>query len=330
MYRQFARTLCLGAIAVVAGCGEAPQAPSEAPAPVQHRISFTAVAEPAAGRFQIVAGPLATLGLMTQDSNGNPATADSGKVQLYGATVSFASGGVGYPSGCLTTSPQVMFSDVELRTGFNEQLRNVYVKITSVSGGQTFCGTKAAVGTFAASLNPNVWLYLYAPLDNGNTANFSLPNRSLKWGLQLPDNSAFWFNGEIWAELFPAPPTFSAPADGFTFYTGDATAQAAFAWKDDQTANGSTPVAGQPPLPTSVGSEITIRKCNTVASGAFNAAACTTVVAGPTVTASRQYKTSLTVGNWYQWSLRPAFTLPGLTATTIGTQVVSRSFKTSK
>jgi hypothetical protein len=318
-------------VALVAGCGEAPQPEEANPEPVQQHMTFTAVAEPAAGRFQIITQPQAVLGVIPQDANGNAATADSGKVQLYGATVSFASGGVGYPTGCATTSPQVMFSDVELLTGFKEQLRNVYVKITSVSGGQTFCGSKAAVGTFGTSLNPNVHLYLYAPLDNGH-GSLDLPKRSLKWGLQLPDNSAFWFNGEIWAEIVPALPTISQPADAFTFHGSRTNTSVAFAWTEDRTTNGSSPVAGQPPLPRGGGSELTILRCN-VASGtpapAFDAASCsTTPVYGPAIRTNRSYSTSLTTGYWYQWTIRPAFTLPGDTTKTVGTRSITRSFKT--
>jgi hypothetical protein len=298
------------------------------PSSAQH-LSFTALAEPAFGRFQIATQPMPVLGVIAQDGNGNAATVDAGKVQIYGPNVAFASGGVGYPSGCNTSSPQVMFADVEVFTGFKEQLRNVFVKITSVSGGQTFCGTKAAVGTFGAQLNPNIWLYLYAPLDIGHN-QFSLAKRSLKWGIQLPDNSAFWFNGELWAEIVPALPTISRPADGAVFHSTRTTVNVSFNWTEDTSANGSTPVAGQPPMPVGGGSELTIWRCNAAtaaATPALDPASCTTVVYGPTIRTGRSYRGSMTTGSWYQWTLRPAFTLPGDTTKTVGTQVITRSFK---
>ena len=56
MNRSVIRLLCVGLTAFAAGCGEAPSAPAaDAPSPVLQHISFTAVAEPAAGRFRIVA-----------------------------------------------------------------------------------------------------------------------------------------------------------------------------------------------------------------------------------------------------------------------------------
>jgi hypothetical protein len=322
------KTLCGGALLLTVGCGAAPQVFPAPPEAVQQHFAFTAVVEPVAGRFQIVAQPQPVFGVIPQDANGNPATADSGKVQLYGATVSFASGGVGYPSGCLTTSPEVMFSDVELLTGFKEQLRNVYVKIVSVSGGQTFCGPKPTDASHPAALNPNIWTYAYGPLDVGQDG-FSQSKRSLKWGLQLPDNGAFWFQGEVWADVVPALPTNLSPADGTVLRTGDPTAEAAFVWREDATANGSRPTAGQAPLPTGAGTQVTITRCNTLASGAFDAAACTLVVSPtPVVTRSLAYTIKVPTGYWYQWSLRPAFYLPGQPTTlTVGSQVVSRSFR---
>lgn len=328
MNRSVTRLLCVGLTAFTAGCGQAPPAPSEAAAPaVKQHVSFTAVAEPAAGRFHFVTQPQAALGVITQDKNGDPNTVTAGALQLYSSNVAFASGGVGYPSGCLTSSPQVMFADVQVFSGFNEQLRNVYVKITSVSGGQTFCGAKASVGSFGTQLDPNAWLYLYAPLDNGNPASFSLNKRSLKWGLQLPDNGAFWFNGDLWAEIVPALPAFSDLTDGQIFHGNRINTSVQFAWTEDLSANGGpSPVPGQPPLPNGVGSEVTIWQCSAATEASAGTCGATPVF-GPSVETGLAWKGRLDTGFWYQVSLRPAFTLPGLTTTTIGTQVITRSLK---
>ncbi len=327
MNRLLVQALCGVALLLTLGCGEAPQPLSADPEPVQQHFRFTAIGEPAAGRFQIVATPQAALGVITQDQNGDPLTASSGTAQVYGANVRFAAGGVGYPTGCLTSSPKVMFANVDVLTGFTEQLRNVYVRITSVSGGQTFCGPKAAVGTFGASLNPNVHLYGYGPLDFG-TQTFSRSLRTLTWGIQLPDDTTFWFDGELWAEVIPAAPTISSPANGATLRGSRTATAVAFAWKEDKAADGKTPTAGQAPKPQGVGAEITIWRCN-ASSAAYDESACTTVVAGPTFTAAKAYATTLPTFFWYRWTVRSAFTLPGSTARTIGSQATTRYFRTT-
>jgi hypothetical protein len=328
--RLWLRAGCAGLVAFTVSCGGAPQGPAAAsPSAAAQHLAFTVLAEPSFGRLQIAAQPLPVLAPLTQDKNGNAATVDGGRVQIYAPNVAFASGGVGYPSGCNTMSPQVMFADVEVFSGFKEQLRNVYVKITSVSGGQTFCGAKAAVGSFGGSLNPNLWLYLYAPLDLGHHA-FSLPRRSLKWGIQLPDNGAYWFDGELWAEIIPAPPTIKAPADGATFRGEPATTQVSFEWTEDLTANGSTPAGTVVPRPRGGGSEVTIWRCNAATTtNTFDATACgATPVYGPTIVTSLAYAGVFPTGSWYQWTIRPAFTLPGDTSKTVGTQLITRSFRT--
>lgn len=327
MNRPVSRVLCVGLTAFLAACGEAPPAPSEtaAPAVMQH-LRFTAVAEPSTGRLQFATGPQALFVPIAQDGNGNAATVDAGKVQIYSPTASFAAGGVGYPSGCSPASPFLMFADVEAFSGFNEQLRNVYVRITSVSGGQTFCGTSAAVGSFGGSLNPNLFLYLYAPLDRG-TAAFDLVKRKLKWGVQLPSNAPFWFDGEVWAEIIPALPSITSPADGATFHGSKTKADVTFAWTEDLSADGSTPAGTVVPKPRGGGSEVTVKSCNSSAA-AFDATKCLTTVYGPAIRTGLSYAGKLTTGLWYQWSIRPAFTLPGDSAKTVGTQVITRSFKT--
>jgi len=322
--RSASRSLSVGLMALLAACGEAPAAAS-APAVLQH-VPFTAVGDPATGRFQIVTSPQPVLVPIAQDGNGNAGTVDSAKVQIYSPTANFASAGVGYPPGCSTSSPYVMFADVEAFSGFNEQLRNVYVRITSVSSGQTFCGASASIGNFGSSLNPNLFLYLYEPLDKG-TGSFDLVRRSLTWGVLLPSNAPFWFDGEVWAEIVPALPTITNPADGHIFHGGQSKTDVAFAWLEDLTANGSTPAGSVVAMPKGAGSEVTVWQCNAAAQ-AFDATTCGTPLVNRVVRTTLSWSGKLSTGFWYQWSLRPVFTLPGDSAKTSGTQVITRTFKT--
>jgi hypothetical protein len=315
--------------AFAAGCGEAPQATVEAaPSPMLQHVSFTAVADPAAGKFQIVNGPQALFAPVTQDHDGNANTVASGSAQIYSPQVAFVTGSA-IPSGCNTGSAQVMTADVEVFSGFTEQLRNVYVRIISRSGGQTFCGASAAAGSFASSLNPNLFLYLYAPLNAGTFAGppATAIRRSLKWGINLPDNGPFWFDGELWAEVIPQPPSINKPADGAIFNTGDPTAEVVFLWTSDPSANGSAP-NGAVPYPSSTGSvQLTILRCNANSTGAYNPAACTTTFQAPTIMTKAENKILVPTGYWYQWSVRSVFRLPGNATDSIGTLVTTRSFR---
>lgn len=331
MIRSAPGSLCVGLMVLVTACGEAPAAPVAFPAPaVLQHVRFTAVVDPSMGRFQIVTPPQAAISLITQDHDGNPSTVATSSAQIYGASVRFASGGVGYPSACNTNSPMVMFSSVDILSGYTEQLRNVYVRITSVSGGQTFCGTSAVPpANIAGALNPNRWLYTYPPLDGGDpNTTFSSINRSLTWGLQLPNNSAFWFDGELWAEVIPQPPTIKKPVDGEVFATTNPDAEVVFLWTVDAAGSGS---AGGTiyPTPNVTGTELTILRCNANSTGAFNAATCSSVFLTPTIFTKNKTENKLLVptGYWYQWSARAAFTLPGRTTDTIGTLVTTGSFR---
>lgn len=321
MYAFVRRTLGLGVLATLAGCGEVPQV--AAPGPHLQQLSFTGIAEPATGRFQVVTGPQAAIGKVTEDKDGNPATVTAGTAQVYGSSVTFASGGVGYPAACNAGSPLVMTANVEVFSGFTEQLRNVYARITSKSGGQTFC-TVASVGTFGGSLAPNVGLYAYQPLDSGTNAASAI-RRTVQWAMNLPDNGAFWFGGELWAEIVPQLPTLVLPADKTTFRTGNSTAEVPFSWIDDKSADGGTTSGLVVPRPKGVGAQLTILKCGP-ASSAFDPATCTTTFLGPSLITNGQTKALAPINFWYQWSLRPVFRLPGDGTNTVGTQVVTRSF----
>jgi hypothetical protein len=321
------RAIMLGAISVGLGCGDTTQVEVAPPLQNLQHLPFSGVVDPASGRFQLVAGPQASLVTITRDRNGDPNTVAPNTLQVYAASVSFASGNVGYPAGCNPAAPQVMYASVEAFSGFAEQLRNVYARITSVSGGETFC-TRDSPGAFAALLGASPpGLYLYPPLDRGARAGNAI-RRPVQWALNLPDNGAFWFDGDFWAEIVPQPPTITKPADGAAFNSSNPTAEAAFAWTEDLTANGSTPAGSTVPVPTRAGAQLTITRCNTTASGAYDPAACTTVVSGPTVTTALAFAIPLPVGSWYQWSIRSVFTLPGDAAPTIGSLVTTRHFKT--
>jgi hypothetical protein len=148
--------------------------------------------------------------------------------------------------------------------------------------------------------------------------------------VQLPDDTTFWFDGELWAEIVPALPTIAQPAEGFIFHGKRNGTPVAFAWTNDLTANGTSPVAGQPPLPTSKGAEVTIWRCNARSTGVFDGKACTIKSYGPAVTNKLSLTRSLASDYWYRFDIRPAFTLPGdATTIVVGSQVLSRTFVTA-
>jgi hypothetical protein len=327
MYPLARRTVCTTVLAILAGCGDMPQdvtLPS-APGASAQQASFTGVADPATGRLQLVTGPEAALVTIAEDHDGNPATATAATAQVYGPSVSFVSGGVGYPAVCNPAAPMVMTAGVELFSGFTEQLRNVYARVTAVSGGQTFCSRATVPGNFTGSLTPNVGLYLYQPLDLGRTADSAI-RRSVQWAMNLTDNGAFWFKGDLWAEIIPQPPTISLPADGATYRTGDPTADVQFKWTNDPQANGGTNSGVLVPRPLAVGAQLTILRCGSSAGG-YLPATCTISFLAPTLITDGQYAVKVTNGYWYQWTLRAVFTLPGPSAQKIGTLLSTRSFK---
>jgi hypothetical protein len=323
MYPLVRCTVGLGVLATLAGCGQVSQGVS--PGPELQQLSFTGFAEPATGRFQVVTGPQAAIGKITEDKDGNPATVTAGTAQIYGSSVAFASGGVGYPAVCNADSPLVMSASVEIFSGFTEQLRYVYARITSKSGGLTFCTVDSA-GAFGGSLTPNVGLYGYQPLDGGAS---SAIRRSVQWAMNLPDNGAFWFSGELWAVIIPQVPTIGLPADNATYRTGDPVADVQFTWSNDPLANGGTDAGLVVPRPTAVGAQLTIRRCGVSTTG-YVASTCTVTFLDPTVITTGEYALKVPNGYWYQWSLRAVFTLPGSTTRMVGTLVSTRSFKVAR
>jgi hypothetical protein len=308
--------LCALLLAVQAGCGAEPETSSGTPSPLQglQPIPFSGVVDPAAARMQLVAAPQAALGVIPEDNNGNPATVAVGTVQVYGPSVAFTNT---IPGGCTSGGATYMTSSVQVFSGFTEQLRNVYAKITTLSGGQTFCN-KDPVGNFGTELSGNKGLVLYQPLDAGTNASSAI-SRSTTWAMKLPDNGPFWFSGELWAEVIPQPPTPTTPADGAVLHagTGNNTLRVRFAWTLDPAANGSNPEGFVVSRPNNNGSELTIYRCG-AAPGTYDPLSCTTAAYGPTARTLPAANVRLATGFFYQWRLRARFNLPGGN-TTIGT-----------
>lgn len=327
MNRFAARMLTLALVAGLAACGAVPEPGSSSqpsgepfPAPNLQPVSFTGVADPATGRLQIFMGPQAAIGQITEDADGNAATVTTGTAQVYGASVTFASGGIGYPAGCDTGVPYVMIADVDVRSGFTEQLRNVYARITSKSTGPTFCSV-ATPGAVAPP-TPYVGLYLYQPLNAG--AAPSAINRSVQWSMNLPDNSPYWFSGNLWAEVIPQPPTIVAPADVPVIHTGGgSTISVTFRWTNDPLADGSNPEGFVVARPTGRGARLTIRSCGT--GPTYDPANCTTQLYRRTITRT-SYSRTLNAGTWYQWTIEAAFRQPGSFTTSYGA-ITTRYFQ---
>jgi hypothetical protein len=338
MNRLLIRSLFMAVVAGLSACGEAPQEetpPAQFPMPMQsaQQVSFTGYSDPVTGRLQIfmgpqaggAAGPLAAIGQVPEDADGNVTTATAGTAQVYGAAVGFASrGGTGYPAGC--TGATTMYSSVAILSGFTEQLRNVYARMTAVSNGQTFCNN-ATPGAIAPP-TPNVGLYFYQPLNAG--ASPSAISRSVQWAMNLVDNSAFWFRGELWAEIIPQLPAIVRPTDGASVSLGNGlTGTVRFNWTNDARADGGT--SGETTYavarPTVRGALLTVRQCGP-ATGVYDPASCTgTTWASPQRTA--RFSQVLPKGYWFQWTLKTVFSLPGQgTATTTGTLTSTSSFKT--
>jgi hypothetical protein len=321
------------ALALVAACGEAPPTGTASPAegdatlpPGLQRISFTGVADPATGRLQIFMGPQAAIGLIPEDADGNAATVTADNAQLYAPSVSYvANGGTGYPPAC--TAPLVMVANVEVFSGFKEQLRNVYARITDKSTGPTFC-TVATPGTIAPPAGSYSGLYLYEPLNNGTAP--SAIRRTVQWSLNLLDMSAFWFSGDLWAEVIPQPPTPNSPANGSTVHTGGATsARFRTTWTDDPRADGSSTGDAYSVARPTGGASLTIRRCGpATTTNTFDGTQCLTTIFGPNLRANGQSpRMTFSAGSWYQVSLQTSFLLPGGATRILGSTVTSWNFR---
>jgi len=331
MTRFKAPALYVALLAGVTACGEVPRdqaiSPADvAPAPDLQRVSFTGVADPATGRLQIFIGPQAAIGAILEDADGNSATVTPDRAQVHAPSVSYvASGSPGYPAAC--TAPLVMVANVEVFSGFKEQLRNVYARITDKSTGPTFCAL-ATPGTIAPPAGSYSGLYLYEPLNDGTAP--SAIRRTVQWSMNLVDNSAFWFSGDLWAEVIPQPPVPATPADGATIHTGGRpTSRFRVTWTDDPRADGlNTGDVYAVARPTR-GASVTIKRCNAATTtNAFDPLACATTVYGPTRrTSGRSGNFTYSAGFWYQSSIQSSFQLPGSTTPILGSTVTSWSFR---
>jgi hypothetical protein len=220
-----------------------------------------------------------------------------------------------------------MISNVELRSGYTEQLRNVYARIDAVSGSQTFC-SKDSPGSFTNSLGPYVGLYLYQPLNpvtaNANTALF----RSKQWALNLPTNAPYWFSGKVLAEVIPLPPTGTYPADGAILHTGGSTTmRPTLTWAVDPLGNGANPEGFAVARPTNNNVQAGLLQCGPVTS-AFDPATCTTTIRNATTwRAGTSYTSTLNAGRWFQWTFRAGFNLPGSGTRTAGTLTRVQTFQ---
>jgi hypothetical protein len=319
--------LCLAALAGVSACGQAPtsdfpQAGDPGPGPNLQRLSFTGVAEPASGRLQLVLSSQA-IGKIPESADGNALTVAVNTVQVYGASVAFVSSNALYPAGCNPAAPQLMLAGVEVFSGFTEQLRNVYANLTATSSGPTACATNS-LGSFAGAVGPSVGAWLYQPLNAPVTAASAI-KRSVQWALNLPDNSPYWFTGDIWAEVIPMPPTNVLPADGAVYHRATpGTVTVPFSWTADLTANGTNPEGYVVARPSRSRVSLTILRCGSAAAP-FNAADCTTTILAATRFTGSSTTQSLATGFWYQWAIRSAFRLPGTTAYSLGSTVITRT-----
>jgi hypothetical protein len=323
MIRRNARVSVL-LLAVLSGCGGAPAPAEPASWPVRlESFPFSGLADPASGRLELRAVPQAALQPITEDRNGTPGVAAPNTLEIYGATVSFAAGNVGYPAGCNPAAPMVMRSDVQVTSGFaSQQLRNVYARITQLSAGPTFC-TVASAGSFAAALGTYAGLYLYAPLDFGSqlaSGNLiaSASKRTLTWGLNLPSNAPYSFSGDLLAEVIPQPPTITPnpviDATGTMHVTSSG--KGSFTWAQDPLANGTDPEGFGLKRPTTSSQSFNLASCGPF-SVPFNPANC---LAGTTDTVPGTTSASFKINGqgqddtlWWRARVVHAYRLPGET-----------------
>jgi hypothetical protein len=338
MARQTSRIVALFALALLAACGSAPTPAEQATWPVRlESFPFSGLADPASGRFRLRAGPQAALTNILEDANGTPGVAAPNTLEIFGATVSFAAGNVGYPAGCNPAAPMVMRSDVKVTSGFaSQQLRNVYARITSISAGPTFC-TVASAGNFTAELGSYSGLYLYAPLDFGTQVAggnliASANTRTQTWALNLPSNAPYSFSGDIKAEVIPQPPALST-SPGYAAATNSingpgnvSTLDVAFTGTPDPLASGNDPEGFRVNRPSTSSASILVQLCN-LNTLPFDASVCTTQ-ATQAAPGPLKYKFKFRGSNndetfWWRTVVQHLYRLPGETVDrTISTSLV--------
>jgi hypothetical protein len=332
MYPYRARTLCAGILMSVAGCGqlshEAPQSVEAAPSRQLQRIPFTGVADPVRGSLQLTSAPQALFGKVTEDTSGNPLTAVTaapGTAQVYGTGATWP---VKAPTACTVVgAPGYMAIQVEVRSDFTtQQLRNVYARIGYVTTGHTFCAATTPSTTFvgSGSLSPNLGLYLYKPLDSGTAAGSTM-FRTVEWDMNLPDNGAFSFSGDLWAEVIPQPPTMTlSPVPDATNSVsagGRGAVDVTFTWVHDTLASGTDPEGFGVLRPSTTNWIMTLDRCG-LNSAAFDPLNCTTNLQTQTNSATGTYSDKFTVienGNqdgafWFRARVVHNYRLPGETS----------------
>ena len=345
MNRFTAPAVCACLVLGLTACGEAPPADATSvdiasPGPGLQQVSFTGVGDPATGRLQIFMGPQAAIGTIAEDSDGSASTVAANTAQVYNpaAATFIAHGGTGFPATCLNTAAFAMVADVEVWSGFTEQLRNVYVRINGSSAGLSFCNS-AAPGAIAPPAGTYSGLYFYQPLNAGTAPSAIRRMATTPWNVNIPSSAPFYFSGDVWAEVIPAPPIIGAttsgsnPADDSTIQVAGGSSRQNFTWTNDPRADGGTSGEASYAVarPTG-GASLTVLQCGSAGTAAapiaFNSALCTTYLVNPrlftlgTTNFSRRYN----AGNWYQWSLQASFLLPGSTTRTLGSTVQTRHF----
>jgi hypothetical protein len=331
MNRIVFHILCLGAFALSAGCGpEQPTSdgsspPIDGPSPLalQH-LSFTGVADPVRGSLQLIPAPRAFFGTLTEDANGSTTTVTANTVQVYSSSTAFTNTN---PAGCASGSANHLTASVEVFSGFTEQLRNVYARIGAVSGGQSACATTTPSPSFtgSGSLTPNLGLYRYRPLNPGTSANFAI-KRTVSWAMNLPDNGAFWFTGDLWAQVIPQPPTITAPTSGQVFTTAASSLTVNFAWTNDPLADGTNPESDPVARPNLRRSQLIIYRCGLLNAVSYDPNNCS-VFYGPTNQRNNPAGVSLTTGYWYRAQFNARFQILPLTTTYVGGLNSTRIFQ---
>jgi hypothetical protein len=227
-----------------------------------------------------------------------------------------------------------MVADVEVWSGFPEQLRNVYVRINSSSAGLSFCNS-VTPGAIAPPGGTYSGLYFYQPLNAGTAPSAIRRMATTPWNVNIPSSAPFFFSGDLWAEVIPAPPVLVAPADNLVIRSGRNNPTVSITWTNDPRADGGTSgetsyAVGRP----SGGAYLTAKQCGSAgtfaAPIAFNPLLCSTTTYYTPPSLSRntpQYSHGYARGFWYQWTLQSSFLLPPYTGSRIlGSTVQTRHF----
>jgi hypothetical protein len=208
-----------------------------------------------------------------------------------------------------------MVADVELLSGFTEQLRNVYAKLTTMSAGPSFCSLDSA-GSHS-DLSGAIGLYSYPPID-GNTGHNP---RSKTWSIALTSNDLFWFVGELWGLPVPSEPGIGLPTEQGTVSSGGLTSKVVtISWTLDPLANNTDPDGAGVLTPLAVGAQVSLYYATnfTNCSGALIEGPVN--VTGTTWTSTKTVAAT-TSGRYVCAKLATRFTLPGSSMVITGSLV---------